>query len=209
MAIMKTIYLVRHGHTVVADDRIVAGFSDVALSERGTNSLARLKNTIGSIEFDAYYSSDLLRTQQSMKLLTDNRFITDPRLKELNFGDWEGMSWNDVHENHPEQISEWSNNWVDKRPPNGETFKELSARCKDWLTEQLTTPDQTILVTAHGGSIRALLCESIGLPLSVAMRFDIDHASVTKLILDDKNNRCVFVNSTQFDSAIGQTTKPT
>lgn len=197
---MKTIYLVRHGHTEVADDRIVAGFSDVALSERGANSLAQLKNTIGSIEFDAYYSSDLLRTQQTMKLLTDQPFIADSRLKELNFGDWEGMSWNDVHEKHPDQINEWSNNWVDKRPPNGETFKELSARCKDWLTEQLTTPKQTMLVTAHGGSIRALLCESVGLPLSVAMQFDIDHASVTKLILDDNNNRCAFVNSSYFGS---------
>lgn len=198
---MNTIYLVRHGHTVVADDGIVAGFNDVALSPQGTQSLLQLKTTTGSLHFDSFYTSDLIRTQQSMALLTDNNYIVDKRINELSFGDWEGMSWNEVHEQHPEQLSTWSDNWVDKRPPNGETFKELNERCNEWLQEQTCKTDQTVLATAHGGSIRALLCNALRLPLNTAMQFDIDHASVTKLILDSNGNRCAFVNRSRFDSA--------
>jgi len=196
---MNTIYLVRHGHTVVADDGIVAGFNDVALSTQGIQSLTTLKSTLGSTRIDAFYTSDLIRTQQSMALLTDNSYTIDERLKELNFGDWEGMSWSNVHEQHPEQLSVWSDNWVDNRPPNGETFTELSERCYDWLLEQFANTDHTVLATAHGGSIRALLCKVLGLPLNVAMQFDIDHASVTKLISNNKGNRCAFVNRRTFN----------
>jgi len=197
---MCTIFLVRHAHTVVADNGIVAGFSDVALSQLGKNSLIQLKNTMGSLPIDTYYTSDLIRSQQSMKLLTNHTYIVDARLKEINFGDWEGLSWNDVHEQYPDQLRTWSDNWVDQRPPNGETFKQLRDRCNEWLKEQSGKTDQTILAVAHGGSIRALLCAALVLPLHVAMQFDIDHASVTKLVLNNKANRCAFVNRNRFSS---------
>lgn len=197
---MTTIYLVRHGHTVVADDNIVAGFTDVALSDKGVASLNELKKTMGTRQFDTCHTSDLIRTQQSMHSLTDQNYLVDARIKELDFGDWEGMSWTDVHQQHPEALNTWSNNWVNNSPPNGETFKALSERCQHWLDEQVANEQQTILVTAHGGSIRALLCVALALPLKHAMQFDINHASVTKLVLDNKGNRCAFANQHSFDN---------
>ena|GEM_PF-87155 len=191
--------LVRHGHTEVADNGIVAGFNDVKLSTRGKASLASLGATIQNLQFDTYYASDLIRAQQSMELITSAPYIIDERLKELNFGDWEGKSWNDVHNEQPEALNTWSTDWVNNRPPNGETFGELAVRCESWLDERLLEENNTTLVTSHGGSIRALLCVALKLPLSSAMQFEIDHASVTKLELSDTGNRCLFVNRRAFN----------
>lgn len=196
---MSTIYLVRHGHTEVADEGIVAGFNDVHLSAQGKSSLTALSKSIEKLQFDTHYSSDLIRTKQSMELLTQAPYVCDERLKELNFGDWEGMSWNEVHKQQPEILNTWSSDWVNNHPPNGETFSALAARCKSWLMEQSLEDNKVILATAHGGSIRALLCTALQLPLSVAMQFDIDHASVTKLKLSSSGNHCAFVNRHTFN----------
>lgn len=196
---MSTLYLVRHGHTEVADDGIVAGFYDVKLSTVGEASFATLKGSIDAINFDTRYASDLVRAKRSMELLTTQPFVIDHRLKELNFGDWEGLSWNTVHQQQPELLNTWSSDWVNNRPPAGETFKELAARCSGWLEEQPRDDDSNILVTAHGGSIRALLCVALELPLSSAMQFEIDHASVTKLNLCNNGHRCAYVNRRSAD----------
>lgn len=191
---MSILYLVRHGHTEVADDGIVAGFKDVKLSVRGEASLNTLAHTCKELKFDTYYTSDLIRAKQSMELLTNAPYTIDERLKELNFGDWEGMSWSTVHNEQPDVLNTWSSDWVNNRPPNGETFAELADRCKSWLTERTHNIDTTSLIAAHGGSIRALLCVALDLPLACAMQFEIDHASVTKLQLSNTGNRCLFVN---------------
>lgn len=195
---MSSLYLVRHGHTEVADEGIVAGFNDVKLSAVGEASLVKLRSTIDDLKFTAFYTSDLQRAQRSMALLTKNTYIADERLKELNFGDWEGKSWNAIHLQQPEVLNTWSSDWVNKSPPAGETFKQLANRCSTWLDEQSYDDNLATLVTAHGGSIRALLCVALKLPLSAAMQFDVDHASVTKLILSSNGNRCAFVNRPTF-----------
>lgn len=196
---MSTLYLVRHGHTEVADNGIVAGFNDVKLSATGEESLIELCSSIGEIQFNSYLASDLIRAQRSMELLTTQPFVIDDRLRELNFGDWEGMSWNSVHQQQPELLNTWSSDWVNNRPPSGETFKDLAIRCSSWLEEQSLNDGLNTLVAAHGGSIRALLCLALELPLSSAMQFNIDHASVTKLDLSDTGNRCAYVNRATFE----------
>lgn len=199
LAIMTTLYLVRHGHTLVADDGIVAGFNDVALSDKGKESITALKRSLGSKHIDFYLTSDLIRAQQTMSLLTSESFQADVRIKEINFGDWEGLSWDAVHQSDPQALNTWSEDWVNNRPPNGESFTELAERCGLWLKEQATKTHNSCLVTAHGGSIRALLCVALDIPLRCAMQFEIDHASVTKLVLHAKGNRAIYVNRPEFD----------
>jgi len=72
---------------------------------------------------------------------------------------------------------------------------QLANRCGEWLEDLVSTENEKdILVVAHGGSIRALLCLALELPLASAMKFSIDHAHVSKLILSENANRCAFVN---------------
>ena len=216
---MRTLYLVRHGHTIWNDTGGVAGRTDIALSDTGREAARRLGLSFPS-DFDAHhwFCSPLQRTRETSAILRaqlDRRAMTqslpevqwDDRLVELNFGDWEGMTWSVVHERYKDQMNEWGKDWVNRSPPNGEMFSQQVLRCSDWLeswlhlkgtdlsTEQAHT--QSAVVVTHGGSIRALLCICLGWPLARAMSFRVDPASLCVLQQTDPSQpwRVRMINS--------------
>lgn len=189
---MLNLFLVRHGHTVWHDSGGVAGRSDIALSEQGQSAVCELaRSWPEGLHLDSWHSSPLQRTMDTTQLLRDTlsrnvhlpQVVADNRLVELDFGDWEGMTWQSVHEQYTQQMQSWGEDWVNRSPPNGETFGQQCARCVEWLKalEHQSGGTHNAMVVLHGGSIRALLCHCLGWPLTQAMDFRIDPASVTML----------------------------
>lgn len=211
---MNNLYLVRHGHTVWSDSGGIAGRSDIELSSKGEDAIKRLARSFSVAQtFTHWYCSPLKRTCASSALLRENLphqsmtslapEMLDKRIVELDFGDWEGMNWAQVHEQHGQILQAWGEDWVNRSPPLGETFQQQADRCSGWLTEALVQmqeePDASAMVVTHGGSIRALLCLCLGWPLTRAMQFDIDPASLcwlTRQTPDDK--WCVRMINSQF-----------
>lgn len=209
-----SIHLVRHGHTRYTgqrdsvgrlDSTRVAGRTDVELSEDGEAAALELARTLDPRSIHAFYSSTLIRAVQTATLLGAPQVIQDNRLCELDFGEWEGLEWQEVHERYPEQLASWSDDWVNVAPPGGESFIEIGRRGFHWLQEIRETEQQTdrqIVVTAHAGIIRAILCRALDLPLSLAMKFSIDYVHVTTLVCSSAkghaNIQCTRLNSTRF-----------
>lgn len=217
---LQSLYLVRHGHTVWHETGGVAGRSDIALSDNGRLAVQQLAAPLARLcaEPQAWYCSPMLRTRQSSALLREHwrgrdaasavlsqssssdaptesvsnlpEPLLDERLVELDFGDWEGMTWADVHTRHGEIMQAWAEDWVNRSPPGGERFSEQVERCGDWLadaSESLETGEPAAaVVVSHGGSIRALLCQCLGWPLTRAMNFRVDPASVCHLQRDEQ-----------------------
>jgi broad specificity phosphatase PhoE len=128
-------------------------------------------------------TSDLARAVDSTQILAaawNLSIDVDPRLRELNFGDWEGRTWDDLQRDDGARLSAWMQDWVHVAPPGGESFEALAARTLACRTD---LSDGT-LVVAHAGSIRALLCHAFDLPLGRAFDFTVDHARVSSLHLD-------------------------
>ena len=105
------------------------------------------------------FSSPLLRCAQ-LAAVIDPQHALDMRLQELNFGDWEMQSWDDIG---PGALDAWANNLAGFRPPNGETGYELQQRVLDWLKEVSAECTEAIVVT-HAGVIRALQAHHQALP---------------------------------------------
>lgn len=199
---MKTLLLVRHGHTIWHDTGGVAGRSDIDLSEQGQQAVSKLAKSLSNeLALDSWHISPLLRTRRTSELLCTGsnlrhypQPVEDKRLVELNFGDWEGMTWQAVHEQYQKDMELWGQDWVNRAPPNGESFAEQTARCTDWLNAWMhgslkgTDGSHTAMVVLHGGSIRALLCQCLGWPLTQAMSFSVDPASVTRLDYNTENH---------------------
>jgi len=197
-----TLTLVRHGHTQWTDSGEVAGRSDIDLSSEGRDAVTQLARTASaSLSIQNWHCSPLQRTRQTTQLLREGMSsgITlpdvqfDDRLVELDFGDWEGMTWAAVHEQYDSEMAAWGEDWINRCPPNGETFAQLVARCDAWLNEQM--PEGALqadtLVVLHGGTIRALICLCLGWPLTRAMSFTADLARVSQLSFDQKNRKWV------------------
>jgi alpha-ribazole phosphatase len=185
-----TIYLIRHTETNVSKSTIY-GASDVGLSTNFATELLNLKDKLRLLKLPnkVIISSPLNRCTQlatELSAFLSTPFETDDRLRELNFGDWEGQNWGDID---PETLNTWMADYVNIAPPNGETYQQLADRCGDFLTDikEKLDPSVSLFVVAHGGSIRTFLHLAMGIPLSKTFDFTVDYGSMS--VLSYKNGR--------------------
>lgn len=206
---MLRLHLIRHGHTIWHTTGGVAGRSDIDLSKDGERAVIKLAKTWQDHEkLYSWYCSPLVRTRHTTQLLRHNMLCQnnefdrneqsayppvqlDERLVELDFGVWEGMRWQDVHTQYEKQMRHWGEDWVKRSPPGGETFAEQALRCRSWLSDLIAKENlqskhgdgqgRTAIAVLHAGSIRALVCEILDWPLTRAMAFNVDPATLTTL----------------------------
>ncbi|MGM8362157.1 alpha-ribazole phosphatase [Flavobacterium sp. ARAG 55.4] len=171
------IYLVRHTETV-CEKGICYGQSDVDLKEPYLDQFESIKSQIPADVI--VYSSPLLRCTQLAKYLSDT-VITDSRLMEMHFGDWELKNWNAIPE---ADYSPWMNDFVNVAVPNGESFVALHERVTDFF-ETVVSENNTnkIVLVTHAGVIRSILCTVSNLPLKDAFSNKVDFGAVIKITL--------------------------
>jgi len=175
-----TITLIRHTSVDVPPE-ICYGQSDVDVSAtfeaEAEVVYAKLKNR----HFDTVYSSPLIRCR---KLATYCGFpdpITDARLMEINFGDWELKDWNEI--NDP-QLQRWYDNWTDEIPTNGESFRDMIFRVESFLYELKNRNHKQVVIFTHAGVMRAI--QVILGELSVLNSFEtkLNYGDMLELVLE-------------------------
>ena len=170
---------------------ICYGISDVPLADSFPEEAAQIQAQLNGWQFDRIYSSPLKRcTQLASVLFQEEKITMDDRLRELDFGDWEMQSWNDIPRG---LVDVWAEDHVRHVPPNGESFLQLSQRAQAFIAE-LQHDDQPALVFTHAGVIRALTGYALELPLVHTFKLQVDYASVSKIILDDRVTKVAYVN---------------
>jgi broad specificity phosphatase PhoE len=183
--------LVRHGVAEGQEGRVV-GHTDPPLTEQGRKDIVALL-TSGLEPPTLLLSSDLRRASQSADILAAHwgiEVVTDGRLRELHFGEWESRRWTDLDREDGARLGRWLRDWTTTRTPGGESFADLVARTTRWLVEWEESGGMatgTTLVVAHAGSIRAILCCLLNVPLERAFEFEVPHARVTGLDLNHNN----------------------
>ncbi len=183
--------LVRHTSLQIAPG-ICYGQSDIDVSASFWDEANQLKTKLGGTQFDAVYASPLQRCVKLAVALNLGDPITDARLMELNFGDWETRAWDDIPR---EFFDVWAQDYANLAPPQGETFGQLQQRATHFLEElKLQNAGKHVLLVTHGGLIRALLAHVLNMQLKGLFRFNIDYASVTELDFSDKLAKINFVN---------------
>lgn len=171
------IYLIRHTKTDT-EKGLCYGQTDVALSKNFSEDALQLQKKLPELKSDClFFSSPLTRCLQLAEKFSDN-VKSDARLLELDFGDWENKYFDDID---TMTLKHWSDNFVELRPPNGESFADLHRRAGSFWQELLTLESEQVAVFTHAGVIRALLAHILNLPLANAFQFRIDLGSVHKL----------------------------
>jgi probable phosphoglycerate mutase len=165
-----TVYFVRHGQTDWNARELMVGLTDVPLNDKGRQQAAAagtllgwLDKRVGELDFVA---GPLLRTRQTMEILRTTlgldaaAYRQDERLKELDFGKWEGLNWPDIQKADPanyalRQADPWG-----FPMPGGESYAEVGERVRDFLA---TIRNDTVIVS-HGGVCRTVLALAAGFP---------------------------------------------
>ena len=156
---MKTkIYLIRHGETDYNRLKIYYGIIDIKLNKNGLFQAKRMKKYFESKTIDFIYSSPLKRTIQTTKAIFGKNFIVSEDLKEMNFGEWEGLNHKQILEKYPEKYKKWLDNPLDNLIPGGEGFPLLSKRVNRFFYDLLQKHlGKTIAVVTHAGVIRTII----------------------------------------------------
>jgi broad specificity phosphatase PhoE len=166
---MTIIHLVRHGETVWHEGNRYTGKSDVALTPRGYAQAQELATWAAKTPLSAVASSDLVRAVGTATPAADATGLTlliDPRLREVDFGDGEGLTAAEMHAAFPAELSNFRARPATSPLPHGEPGTQACARSLQALAELVAEfPDGEVLVVSHSTIIRIMLMRLFGLPI--------------------------------------------
>lgn len=171
-----SVYLIRHT-TVANTSGVCYGNTEVSLTADFPTKAAEVCRALPPPPWRVF-SSPFERCAK-LACLLDPAFVTDHRLRELHFGDWELKRWDDLPRT---QVDAWSRDFVNCSPPGGETFAALAERAEACMHEiQQLFPNDKILCVTHAGVIRALLARAWNLPLKNAFQIQVDFGGIYPL----------------------------
>jgi len=174
--------LLRHAETDWNRERRYQGWTDTGLSDVGRAQAVAVGRFLAHHPLAAVWSSPLRRaldTAVAIAARQDLAVQVDPAFRELSFGEWEGLTVDQVMSRFPDQYKLWQDAPHLVARPGGETLKEARERVLDGLAALRTAHDgQTVCVVAHGVTVRILILEALGLGLE---RLWSLHASPTGL----------------------------
>jgi probable phosphoglycerate mutase len=183
-----TIYYVRHGETDWNLAQRYQGQQDIPLNATGRAQAAHNGRTLGAVlgrqvEAIDYVASPLMRARETMEImrgelgLAPQRYRTDDRLREINYGHWEGRLWHDLPHTDPDgfaarEADKWC--W---QPLGGESYRALAERVATWLAGV----ERDAVVAAHGGVMRVLRGLTLGLQPAEIFALDVPQDRVLVL----------------------------
>ena len=180
---MKIIF-VRHGLTMANIEKKYST-SETRLEESGLYILDKTKELLKNYEIDEVYTSGLIRSQETAKILGFEKYLVDERLNEMDFGDFKGKSIFEVREDYKKFFEQEKEAYFDLAYPNGESRRDVIKRLSSFLDEK-SKDDKNILCVSHGIAIRSSLFWILK-DLSNWQSFWIDNGSLTVYnIKDDK-----------------------
>lgn len=188
--------LLRHGECEGGD--IFRGHFDARLTASGLSRMQAV-TAASQTTWDTVCSSPLQRCWQFTEGLAPRSVtvVADKRLQEMSFGDWDGKKIADIWRDDEPQISAWSHDPTAFTPPNGEPLAEVNQRVASFLTDCISAyAGQKILLVTHGGIIRVLLTQLLGMPLAHANRWEVPYGCFSRVAIyhqQKKEQRCQLV----------------
>jgi broad specificity phosphatase PhoE len=179
--------LIRHAEVEAPYQGVFGGRIDMGLSPRGHQQAAILASHLRARHLDAIYASPMKRVQQTLAPLLVNGTpspIIMPDLREVDFGDWTGLTWRQVQAQFGVTALSWLAPLACGGIANaecGETLRERVEPCLQYILAGCA--GQTVAVFCHGGIIRVLLAILLRWPLSSLAAFEVEYASLTQVAL--------------------------
>ena len=185
MVFPTRLVLVRHGEVEERYHRIFGGRIDMNLSPLGHRQAERTATWLDATPLDAIYVSPQKRAQQTVAPLVARRAvtaITQPEFREVDFGDWTGLTWEEVFHRHQVHAFDWLEAIERGTIAQAENGDALRERIGPGLRQIVHDhAGHTVAIVCHGGVIRVMISLLLKLPLPVMGSFEIDYASVSRV----------------------------
>lgn len=175
------LYLIRHTRPQI-EAGLCYGQLEVPLSPTGVEDCAAVATRLPSV--DTVWTSPLARCRtlaEAIGMRVGVAPVTDERLRELGFGEWEGRRWETIGRDESER---WAGDYWNVSPPGGETYRELYERVGLALAEIVACHAQRVAVVTHAGPIRAALVHCLRLEPRRYPEIELDYGGINLLHID-------------------------
>lgn len=182
---MKLIFI-RHGQTDWNLQGKIQGSYDSNLNEAGINQAMKLSEVLLNLNysFSRIYTSPQKRALQTAKILSEysniDYFAIDD-LKEINMGEWEGLSWKEVEENYPVEYREWYLNRRYTKTPNGESYEDMLERVLKAINKIISENTDDVVIVSHSAIIMGLQCYVTNTQFNDMLKFKTKNATITEI----------------------------
>ena len=194
------ILLVRHGETDWNASGRIQGHSDTPLNAAGRQQAQRVAQRLAREPIRALYSSDLSRAFETATIIgvpLGLTVVASPRLRERQYGVWEGLTSAEIQARYPEQFAIWRARSTDFAPPQGETRSELLTRALAELeTIARRHVSEVVVVVTHGGLCYVLINHILGSVDGDRREFTFGNASIHTLEVTGNQWSVISINET-------------
>lgn len=199
---MVKLILVRHALTIDNQKSRLSGHIDSSISEEGKEQIDKLTNYLKDFDIDKIYTTTSSRTKSTVKKLSELKsieIIERESLKEISFGNFEGLTFDEIKNKYPEEFQDMIQKGYEYKYPNGESLIDSYNRVYIELDNIISNNDnRTILICSHGGTIRNIITYLISNSYKYHWNFKIDNGSVTILEVQDGFTVITAMNNTSF-----------
>jgi alpha-ribazole phosphatase len=178
---MSSIFFIRHAETDMADR--FCGHSDPEVNATGRMQLTELAHLLSAEAIDEVYSSDLRRAKSTAQAIAQARNIPlslRAALREIDFGQWEGLSWEQIEERDPVYARKWMAGYPHLPAPSGESFGAFEERILQEVNQLLDINRGPMAVVTHAGVLRVVLRHLCGCPDEAAWQQTRTYCSVVR-----------------------------
>ena len=190
--------MVRHGQTDFSRENRFCGSIDPPLNEVGQRMADAFGAAYAAKKWDAVYCSPSQRAQQTAGALASRvgvEIVTDEGLREISYGEWEGLRHEDARAKWPDVYAYWAADTASRATPGGETAFQVAARAAPVIERvRREQPEGRVLLVAHKATLRILACVLLGMdvrlfreriaqPVVGVTRFDLKPGGGPMLVL--------------------------
>ena len=192
--------MVRHGETELNSALRYWGRSDVKLSPLGLSQAERLRDRLTCEKIDAIYSSSMIRARVTAEIISSGHRVPIsecPELCEVDFGKLEGLTFEEIKQQYPDVAKLWIERSPNLEYPEGESRNQFYDRVCGFIPRLGNHhSDETILIVAHSGVLRTVICHLIGIDLDFRWHMRLDLASLSIIETFPNMNVLTLLNDT-------------
>ncbi|MBN1765208.1 MAG: histidine phosphatase family protein [Sedimentisphaerales bacterium] len=182
-----TVIAVRHGETLWNRENRMQGQLDSPLTDKGIKQALAMAEALNGDTISALYTSDLPRAIQTARIIAERLGLnihTDKRLRERNLGILEGLTLDDIQQQHPKIYESYTSHDPDYIIPHGESTRqrfERGIRCVEELAAR--HPGEKILIITHGGILNSFFRKTLEMPMASPRHFTIFNAALNSFTI--------------------------
>ncbi|MCX7923282.1 MAG: histidine phosphatase family protein [Clostridia bacterium] len=197
---MTTLYLVRHGETQWNKENRCQGCIDIELNKDGLKQAKAIAQKLVQENIDIIHSSELKRAYCTADIIAESLglgVIRSKALNEINFGDWEGLTFEEMKNKPNYSYDEWRVSPHKAAIPGEGSLKNVQDRAMDYINKIIKDNlGKNILVVSHGGVIKTIILGMLGIGLEAYNKFYIANTALSIIKIDNERTYIKTLNDT-------------